>query len=660
MSGAIDNLLNRLRPNRSPRHGIEQALGSYLRNVARDNRRSELTNEPRRNRPSVARTSSASSVLSGSVGSSTVSSASTTSGSTGAGPEMQPEFQQFLEDLQNDLIGAVRAFAAYPGDDEDDADSVSMSSTRAPASPLATAAPLRPIESDGDGESREGGQAGVTAASEAESASVPASSCTGDSSAPNIHTSRAFSADPSIPTFHRQLGQNLSRTAGSAQNGFGVSAGSGNNNGQGRNLNFFRAHLFPPTNAAEIARVIPEGEVDDTIVPCIFVGVRSMHHEAEGGAEEMMQNAGFPFGDVPSAPPSPGGMRSPTGTMGGGSGPRRARSLLRRSGSVPGTPDVPYPPNTPVPAGEARSYFDGVEEETAPTSSPGLHSSSGATEPATTNSSTNTRPTLGRASSASRPSRSFRDRVLARLNRRPSAERPMNTYLVYVVGGNYPRNHPILRIPALLTGGPLTDEEMTLIGELLGPAKAPTASKEDIERSGLKIVKGEDIKHLGEQGEVHANTVDRCLVCLGDYEEGEECRVLGCRHVYHKECVDRWLEQGANSCPACRNQGEYSFDVHPESEGYISSGYIAKVLTEGGIEEELTGQRSTRQLLCLQPPPLRPLHRALRPDLPSHADLHLSPRPHYTPQRAASRHSKDHSALYPSQSRLRVAAHHRE
>ena len=133
----------------------------------------------------------------------------------------------------------------------------------------------------------------------------------------------------------------------------------------------------------------------------------------------------------------------------------------------------------------------------------------------------------------------------------------MNTYLVYVVGGNYPRNHPVLRIPALLTGGALTDEEMTLIGELLGPAKPPTASKADIEKSGLKIVDGRDIEGLGEKGEVHQNTVERCLVCLGDYEEGEECRVLQCRHVFHRECVDRWLEQGANSCPACRNQGEF-------------------------------------------------------------------------------------------------------
>jgi hypothetical protein len=46
-------------------------------------------------------------------------------------------------------------------------------------------------------------------------------------------------------------------------------------------------------------------------------------------------------------------------------------------------------------------------------------------------------------------------------------------------------------------------------------------------------------------------------VCLGDYEPGEECRVLKCRHAYHRECVDEWLSKGRNSCPACRSEGEW-------------------------------------------------------------------------------------------------------
>jgi len=49
--------------------------------------------------------------------------------------------------------------------------------------------------------------------------------------------------------------------------------------------------------------------------------------------------------------------------------------------------------------------------------------------------------------------------------------------------------------------------------------------------------------------------VERCLICLDDYDEADEIRVLSCRHAFHQTCVDRWLETGRNNCPACRSKG---------------------------------------------------------------------------------------------------------
>ncbi|KAF8087868.1 hypothetical protein N665_0564s0003 [Sinapis alba] len=59
---------------------------------------------------------------------------------------------------------------------------------------------------------------------------------------------------------------------------------------------------------------------------------------------------------------------------------------------------------------------------------------------------------------------------------------------------------------------------------------------------------------------------DTCAVCLGDLEDGDEVRELrNCSHVFHRECIDRWLdyeccggdgnegeEDNHRTCPLCR------------------------------------------------------------------------------------------------------------
>eukprot|EP00918_Siedleckia_nematoides_P080390 GHVU01176362.1.p1 GENE.GHVU01176362.1~~GHVU01176362.1.p1 ORF type:complete len:358 (-),score=64.65 GHVU01176362.1:219-1292(-) len=41
-----------------------------------------------------------------------------------------------------------------------------------------------------------------------------------------------------------------------------------------------------------------------------------------------------------------------------------------------------------------------------------------------------------------------------------------------------------------------------------------------------------------------------CAVCLGDFEDDEEVRLLPCRHVYHRFCIDAWFEKHS-ACPMC-------------------------------------------------------------------------------------------------------------
>ncbi|KAJ3673063.1 hypothetical protein LUZ60_006437 [Juncus effusus] len=43
-----------------------------------------------------------------------------------------------------------------------------------------------------------------------------------------------------------------------------------------------------------------------------------------------------------------------------------------------------------------------------------------------------------------------------------------------------------------------------------------------------------------------------CVICLMDFEEGEDLRVLPmCGHKFHVSCVDTWL-RAHSSCPSCR------------------------------------------------------------------------------------------------------------
>ncbi|CAD5324754.1 putative transcription factor C2H2 family [Arabidopsis thaliana] len=54
---------------------------------------------------------------------------------------------------------------------------------------------------------------------------------------------------------------------------------------------------------------------------------------------------------------------------------------------------------------------------------------------------------------------------------------------------------------------------------------------------------------------------DMCAVCLGDLEDEDEIRELrNCTHVFHRDCIDRWLDyeccggddDNHRTCPLCR------------------------------------------------------------------------------------------------------------
>ncbi|KAJ4482466.1 hypothetical protein J3R30DRAFT_2177534 [Lentinula aciculospora] len=132
------------------------------------------------------------------------------------------------------------------------------------------------------------------------------------------------------------------------------------------------------------------------------------------------------------------------------------------------------------------------------------------------------------------------------------------TFLIYVIGGYYPPDHEI--VTGTGENGVLDSsfEALLLLNELLNhhPFEMPlTVSKEQLDESGLEVIKGGQIQEWVKAGKVRSNCVEQCLICLDEYDQQDSVRVLECKHAFHMNCVDRWLLEGRNSCPACRGKG---------------------------------------------------------------------------------------------------------
>ena len=45
-----------------------------------------------------------------------------------------------------------------------------------------------------------------------------------------------------------------------------------------------------------------------------------------------------------------------------------------------------------------------------------------------------------------------------------------------------------------------------------------------------------------------------CPICLDEFKKTEYYRILDCKHVFHKKCIDRWFKKDKNDCPMCRSK----------------------------------------------------------------------------------------------------------
>ncbi|KAF5179855.1 RING/U-box superfamily protein [Thalictrum thalictroides] len=65
---------------------------------------------------------------------------------------------------------------------------------------------------------------------------------------------------------------------------------------------------------------------------------------------------------------------------------------------------------------------------------------------------------------------------------------------------------------------------------------------------------------------IHHHEAESCSVCLSRLREGDEIRTLPCLHVFHRMCVDRWLNMFRKTCPLCRFSVEGESSSHKKDE----------------------------------------------------------------------------------------------
>lgn len=118
--------------------------------------------------------------------------------------------------------------------------------------------------------------------------------------------------------------------------------------------------------------------------------------------------------------------------------------------------------------------------------------------------------------------------------------------------------------------GGMSYDDLWALSNLIGPARPTTTTQEAIDNAGFHVGQFDDASK-GMRGFHTLGDGSKCLVCMSDYEEGEDMRALGCKHGFHQECIDKWLTTGANKCPVCRAAAVVSSEPAATAGGPLAS-----------------------------------------------------------------------------------------
>jgi hypothetical protein len=93
---------------------------------------------------------------------------------------------------------------------------------------------------------------------------------------------------------------------------------------------------------------------------------------------------------------------------------------------------------------------------------------------------------------------------------------------------------------------PTANAEAVTQGSVVA-AEAPAA--EEVEAESSDAVTNPDTTAAANTAEEALSSQQQCPVCMEDFEQGQEVRILPCHHHFHPDCIDPWLLNVSGSCP---------------------------------------------------------------------------------------------------------------
>ncbi|XP_042495478.1 E3 ubiquitin ligase BIG BROTHER-related-like [Macadamia integrifolia] len=86
----------------------------------------------------------------------------------------------------------------------------------------------------------------------------------------------------------------------------------------------------------------------------------------------------------------------------------------------------------------------------------------------------------------------------------------------------------------------LSYEELLALGEVVGT-----------ESRGLSVETIASLPSVNYKAQSSQDgSTEQCVICRLDYEDGDALTVLSCKHSYHSECINNWLQIN-KVCPVC-------------------------------------------------------------------------------------------------------------